>query len=71
MQNQFFIIDGRYSDRDFQTMIVGTGFVKGPFASYEDARQAWRQSIYRSGSDAQSRCTIVKNATTPAVSHTA
>ena len=65
MPNQYFIIGGRYRDLEFQEILQGTGFVHGPFASYDEARALWRDYARASRGDAHSRCVIVQNACMP------
>lgn len=61
MSNQYFVIGGRYRDREYQEMLQGTGFVHGPFASYDEAKELWRDYARSSRGDALSRCVIVEN----------
>ena len=62
MQEQFFIIGGRYQDLNFNAMIEGTSHVLGPFRSYEDAQRTWKERSEQSRSDARARYSIVKSA---------
>lgn len=67
MPNQYFVIGGRYRDREYQEMLRGTGFVHGPFASYDEAQELLRDYARASRGDALSRCVIVQNNCKPEI----
>lgn len=66
MPRQYWVIGGEYEDADFQQMEEGSSRVFGPFQSYSEANQVWRQRSEVSRSRAYTRYSIVANAPNPA-----
>ena len=66
MPKQYWVIGGEYQDADFHQIEDGSYRVFGPFRSYEDANEVWRQRSEASRSRAYTRYSIVANALNPA-----
>ena len=62
MQQQFWVIGAEYSSVACDALIPGTGCLLGPFDSYDDAREVWRERSMESRSQATTRYTIVSSA---------
>ena len=54
---QFWVIGGHYADLSFREL-RGAPDVRGPFASYDDARSAWATEANRTRSDAHAHYAI-------------
>ncbi len=65
MAKQFFVIGGEYKDADFNEPEEGSHRVFGPFRTYEEAEQVWRQRSERTRSQAYTRYQIVASAHHP------
>lgn len=65
MPRQFWVIGGEYDSVDFHEVVPGTARVFGPFPSYDDAKQVWRERSLASRSQATTRYSIVSNAAAP------
>jgi hypothetical protein len=65
MSKQFWVIGGEYKDADFNEIEEGSHRVFGPFFSYEEAEQTWRQRSERTRSQAYTRYQIVSSAHHP------
>ncbi len=65
MSKQFFVIGGEYKDAEFNEPEEGSHRVFGPFFTYEEAEQVWRQRSERSRSQAYTRYQIVSSAHHP------
>lgn len=66
MPKQFWVIGGEYKGVEFQEVLPGTERVFGPFPSYEDANQIWRERSLASRFSATTRYSIVSNTSTSA-----
>jgi len=66
MSKQFWVIGGEYRDSDFHEIEPETSRVFGPFRSYDEANQIWRQRSEMSRSRAYTRYSIVASAPNPA-----
>ena len=60
---QFWVIGGEYADLSFR-QLRGAPDVRGPFSSYEAARQAWATEADRTRSDAHAHYTITASPAT-------
>jgi hypothetical protein len=65
MAKQFFVIGGEYKDAEFNEPEEGSHRVFGPYATYEEAEQVWKQRSERSRSQAYTRYQIVASAHHP------
>ena len=65
MNTQFFVIGGEYRDMRFTDLVSGTSRIEGPYRSYEEAEQVWKNHAMESRSNACTRYTIVASATNP------
>jgi hypothetical protein len=61
MPKQFWVIGAEYSDLQFTEPLDGTTRLFGPFTSYQDASQTWRERVSLSRHEARTRYTIVSN----------
>lgn len=61
MHKQFWVIGAEYDDLDFTRPVDSTARVHGPFASFQEARQEWRERATASRHEALTRYTIVSN----------
>ncbi|CAN1570983.1 Protein of unknown function DUF4170 [Rhabdaerophilaceae bacterium] len=66
MAKQFWVIGGEYRCVEFQDVVPGTEQVFGPFLSYDEANQVWRERSIASRSSATTRYSIVASAPNPA-----
>jgi hypothetical protein len=66
MAKQFFVIGGEYKDADFNEPEDGSQHVLGPYFSYEEAQDVWKQRSEASRSKAYARYQIVASAHHPA-----
>lgn len=66
MPKQFWVIGGEYQCVEFEEVMPGTARVFGPFLSYDEANQVWRERSLASRSSATTRYTIVSNSSNPA-----
>lgn len=66
MAKQFWVIGGEYNCVEFQEIVPGTTRVFGPFSSYQDANDVWRERSVASRSSATTRYSIVASAPNPA-----
>lgn len=71
MPKQFWVIGGEYQCVEFQEVVPGTARVFGPFESYEEANQVWRERSLASRSSATTRYSIVSNAVRQTAQHAA
>lgn len=58
MSSLFWVIGGEYSDTHFTTVVEGSAQAFGPFRSYEDAKQVWRDRSIENRHKAHMRFTI-------------
>ena len=65
MGQQYWVIGGEYSDADFRELACDDGRVFGPFGSYEQAQEVWRDRSAETRPVALMRFSIVTNAPTP------
>lgn len=65
MQQQFWVIGGEYRDGDFREMNGGDRSVYGPFGSYDEAQEVWRERSAETRPIALMRFSIVTNAACP------
>ena len=66
MSQQFWVIGGEFRDAEFHEIEPESGRVLGPFHSYDEANQVWRQRAEESRSQAYIRYSIVASAPNPA-----
>ena len=66
MIQQFWVIGGEFISVDCDALVPGTSRVFGPFPSYRDAEDVWRERSLASRAQATTRYSIVANATNPA-----
>ncbi|MBN8533334.1 MAG: DUF4170 domain-containing protein [Rhizobiales bacterium] len=66
MAKQFWVIGGEYQCVEFQEVVPGTARVFGPFSSYQEANEVWRERSVASRSSATTRYSIVASAPNPA-----
>jgi hypothetical protein len=66
MAKQFWVIGGEYNCVEFQEVVPGTARVFGPFPSYQEANEVWRERSVASRSSATTRYSIVASAPNPA-----
>ncbi len=66
MSKQFWVIGGEYNCVEFQEVLPGTARVFGPYQTYEEANQVWRERSLASRSSATTRYSIVSNSANPA-----
>lgn len=65
MTKQFWVIGGEYNCVEFQEVVPGTARIFGPFASYQEANEVWRERSLASRSSATTRYSIVSSAPNP------
>lgn len=65
MAKQFWVIGGEYQCVEFQEVVPGTARVFGPFESYQEANEVWRERSVASRSSATTRYSIVASAPNP------
>jgi hypothetical protein len=65
MPKQFWVIGGEYQCVEFQEVIPGSERVFGPYRSYDDANQVWRERSLASRSQATTRYSIVSSTPNP------
>ncbi|MGL5447843.1 MAG: DUF4170 domain-containing protein, partial [Rhabdaerophilum sp.] len=65
MAKQFWVIGGEYQCVEFQEVVSGTARVFGPFESYQEANEVWRERSVASRSSATTRYSIVASAPNP------
>jgi len=65
MSKQFFVIGGEYKDAEFNEPEEGSQYVLGPFFTYEEAQDVWKQRSEASRSKAYARYQIVASAHHP------
>lgn len=61
MQEEFWVVGGRYTDTSFTTLADGAEAI-GPFTRYDEALRAWSDHSNRSRSLASVRYSIVVTA---------
>ena len=66
MMQQFWVIGAEFISVDCDAQVPGTSRVFGPFQSYGDAQEVWRERSLASRSQATTRYSIVANAANPA-----
>jgi hypothetical protein len=66
MTKEFWVIGGEYASVEFREVVAGTERVFGPFRSYDEANQVWRERSLASRSSATTRFSIVANASAAA-----
>lgn len=66
MPKQYWVIGGEYQCVEFQEVLPGTARVFGPFPTYDEANQTWRERSLASRSSATTRYSIVASAPNPA-----
>lgn len=66
MTKEFWVIGGEYASVEFREVVAGTERVFGPFRSYDEANQIWRERSMASRSSATTRFSIVSNAASTA-----
>lgn len=66
MAKQYWVIGGEYQCVEFQEVVPGTERVFGPFMSYQEANEIWRERSLASRSSATTRYSIVASAPNPA-----
>ncbi|KAF0231587.1 MAG: hypothetical protein FD175_495 [Beijerinckiaceae bacterium] len=66
MPKQYWVIGGEYQCVEFQEVLPGTARVFGPFPTYDEANQIWRERSLASRSSATTRYSIVASAPNPA-----
>lgn len=59
IRRQFWVIGAEYESTEFARAVDGTARVHGPFASWQEASQEWREQSARSRHEALTRYTIV------------
>jgi hypothetical protein len=64
MTQQFWVIGGEYCDGDFSALAGEQGQVYGPFGSYAQAHDVWRERSVETRCVALMRFSIVTNAPT-------
>jgi hypothetical protein len=62
VQQQYWVIGGEYRDGDFREMNCDDGRVYGPFGSYEQAQEVWRERSTETRPIALMRYSIVTDA---------
>lgn len=65
MPKQYFVIGGEYEDADFTRPEEGTQRVLGPYFTYEEANDVWKQRSEQTRSRAYTRYQIVASAHHP------
>lgn len=66
MPKQYWVIGGEYQCVEFQEVVPGSARVFGPFRSYDEANQVWRERSLASRSSATTRYSIVASTANPA-----
>lgn len=66
MQQEYWVVGGRYRDTSFTAMTEGGAEAYGPFSRYEDARQSWADCNAGTRSQASVRYSIVATASAAA-----
>jgi hypothetical protein len=66
MPKQYWVIGGEYQCVEFQEVVPGSARVFGPFRTYDEANQIWRERSLASRSSATTRYSIVASAPNPA-----
>ena len=62
MQDEFWVVGGRYRDTSFTTLVDGGAEAYGPFACYQDALRSWSDHSNGSRPVAAVRYSIVVTA---------
>jgi hypothetical protein len=62
MTQEYWVVGGSYRDATFTSIPEGRGEVYGPFASYNDALQSWRERNARTRPEATRRYSVVVTA---------
>ena len=62
MQTQFWVIGAEFNSVSCNATVPGTGELLGPYPSYDDAHEIWRERSMESRALATTRYTIVCNA---------
>ena len=62
MLQEFWVVGGCYRDASFVALREGSGEVHGPFASYDDALNHWRDCTAKTRSQATARYSVVVTA---------
>ena len=58
MSKQFWVIGGEYADTRFERLVNGGAKALGPYTSYDDALEAWREVAVETRPIAHMRFTI-------------
>jgi hypothetical protein len=58
MSKQFWVIGGEYADTRFERLVNGGAKALGPYPSYGDALEAWREISVETRPNAHMRFTI-------------
>jgi hypothetical protein len=64
--SRYWVVGGEYTCCEFESLIRGTERLVGPFASREEAEQAWRRLSEEHRPHAQTRFTIAHEGGRPA-----
>ncbi|HEX2216685.1 MAG TPA: hypothetical protein VHG27_08360 [Xanthobacteraceae bacterium] len=59
---QYWVVGGEFRSLNFHTLVHGTQQVQGPFATRQQAEQAWREVSEASRHECNVRFTIVRDA---------
>ena len=65
MNKQFWVVGGEYTDTAFQTLVLGSEYLVGPFDNRDSAMRKWQEVAARTRSTCLARFTIVGD--TPAL----
>ncbi len=65
MMQQFWVIGAEFTSVDCDALVPGTSRMFGPFPSYCEAQEVWRERSLASRAHATTRYSIVANAANP------
>jgi hypothetical protein len=62
MTQQFWVIGAEFNSTACEAPLPGTSHLIGPFPSYSEAKETWREHAFATRAHATTRYTIVTNA---------
>ena len=62
MVQEYWVVGGSYRDANFAALREGSGELFGPFVSYDDALDSWRERTARTCAQATVRYSVVVTA---------